>query len=171
MGLDITAFSRAVLVGTSNDYDDLIPLVGADEDVYIAYRNNDFPGREAPYVFGGKDFGAFRIEGERIAFRAGSYSGYGEWRSELCSMANKVGPDYLWNTRSLQRTRTMPFYDLIDFADNEGVIGSIAATRLVPAFSTFMAMAELKEAWFFEKYQQWHRACVLAADNGFIYFH
>lgn len=176
MGLDITAGSRIVFIEAYDDFetfDTKYYYGNPDSDRYInLYPNTDFPGREAPLDFQGKRAACYRIDGERIGFRAGSYSGYGAWRADLCQMANGIAPQRIWENRYDPQTQALPFYPLIDFSDCEGLLGSVVATRLAADFARFQAEADAwPDSWFREKYAQWQRACELAADSGFVKFH
>jgi hypothetical protein len=175
MGLDITAGSRIVFVEA---YDD--PMVFEDKYYsfkpgevlpYVSlYPNEDFPGREAPLDFMGRKFACYRVNGETMGFRAGSYGGYNDWREQLCQLVNHVTPRQIWDNRDDPKVQAMPFYPLIDFSDCEGVIGSIAAARLASDFESYQARAERQDEYFVSKYREWRRACQLAADDGFIKF-
>lgn len=176
MGLDITAGSRIVFVEAFDDYEIF-------EDKYYTYEPGKlcqyvalfpepaFPGREEPLDFQGKRFACFRVDGTQMGFRAGSYSGYNQWREQLCIAVNHITPRGVWENRDSSEVQSMPFYPLIDFSDCEGVIGSIAAQRLAGDFAKYQVRAERIGGYFLEKYNEWRRACDLAADAGFIEFH
>lgn len=168
MGLDITAASK---VDFANRIDD----EPEDYDNYlIAYVHSGFPGR----ADGVPGTGFYRINGESVDFRAGSYSGYNNWRSQLARLvgANDVT---VWRTRDDASTRALPFYELIDFADNEGVIGPVVSAKLAKHFADWQERAEQFAAelgdesgrWFLEKYADWRKAFELAANGGAVSFH
>lgn len=95
-------------------------------------------------------------------FRAGSYGGYNTWRADLQQQFNP------------NRTPDAPFYELIWFADNEGCIGPDAATDLLADFRQHANQYEPANddmGHWRQKYQDWTRACELAADGGLIRFH
>ena len=50
-----------------------------------------------------------------VGFRAGSYSGYNEWRAILCRMAHGVDPAELWDNP--EKYKGKPFFELINFSD------------------------------------------------------
>src|SRR5216117_1196420 len=54
---------------------------------------------------------------EAMKFRAGSYSGYNNWRNDLARLAGWKDDEEAW------KATEGPFWELINFADNEGVIG------------------------------------------------
>jgi hypothetical protein len=177
MGLDITAYSNLRYVGHHEEWD--------DEDAHYdqhheAYAYETFPHalmgvpnlqRDATYaqfVTGG----CFEVteKTESHGFRAGSYTGYSEWRKDLAARFNPYrdgGPP----------SSEGPFYELLWFADNEGVIGQLAATNLLISFREHeveyrAAHQDISDGdWFIARYADWMRACELAADGGLIDFH
>jgi hypothetical protein len=88
-------------------------------------------------------------------FRAGSYGGYSQWRSAL---QDKYNPD---------RKEIEPFFELIWFADNEGTIGSLAAQNLLADFEN--CGPDLGDLG--APFDDFHKACRLAAEDGLISFH
>lgn len=184
MGLDITAYSNLSYVGhheqASEDecsYDE-----ETWERVHVeAFAYNSFPHAlmGVPNVqskrAGGEPFlsgGCFAVTSatESHSFRAGSYSGYGQWRSDLAALFN---PYREQGSPSPER----PFYELIWFADNEGTIFTQAATSLLEDFRKHEdayrhAHVGMKYGdYLVRKYLDWMRACELAAQNGCIDFH
>jgi len=176
MGLDIKAGSKIVFIEAYNNSE-------VFEDKYYTYD----PGKPCPYVnlypervfrnrhkplkFDGKEFACYRIDGETFEFRAGSYGGYNDWREWLSRMANGLTPREIWQQRDKRKIRALPFYPLIDFSDCRGTLGSIVAARLANDFASHRERAErVGDAWQVAKYHKWHKACVLAADDGFIKF-
>lgn len=173
MGLDITAYSRLKHVGKHA----IDPELNEDEPGpwcyyeghVLAYAYDSFPASFAGIPVLGKRDGF--IEGgcyvrtdatQTHPFRAGSYSGYGAWRSDLREQFNpEEDPDG-------------PFFELIYFADNEGSIGPDAARELLRDFrlnANLYSVSELHPGWWRDKYDDWTRACELAADGGLIDFH
>lgn len=162
MGLDITAYSNLNPVGKHTD--------GwcENEEHVVAYAYNDFPKsfRGIP-VLGERDRmllgGCFEMtdETEKLAFCAGSYSGYNAWRDDLKQQFNPgVDPE-------------APFFELIWFADNEGVISSEASTDLLADFQKHADLYQPSrhEEFFRAKYACWTKAAELAATAGLIDFH
>lgn len=169
MGLDITAYSRLKHIGKHADH------WCDNEDHVEAYAYDSFPQsfRGIPVVdtriaSGGTRFffgGCYETtsETEEFGFRAGSYSGYGMWRADLQRQFNP------------SRNPNAPFYELIWFADNEGSIGPDAARDLLEDFrqhaDAYTRVVGLQGDRWGAKYEDWTRACELAADGGLIYFH
>ena len=154
MGLDITSYANLTPApnaeledGYPKDYRQFV-LFGSS----MKWSESVWPGRGAPWdpdtVYG---FTA------RQSFRAGSYSGYNSWRLELADLAQ--GND---------------FSELINFADNEGVIGSIVSEKLAADFARNEDRAD--QLWKGDEYSRqlyakWQKAFEMAAHNGAVEFH
>jgi len=172
MGLDITYYSRLKLDETvsADDRDDIY------ETHMVVYANSDFPGRAEPLV----NRGCYTYEGSD-GFRAGSYGGYNNWRDWLAKMAGYPAvrqPDGYRCTHAAGAwaATSGPFWELINFADNEGTIGSVAATKLAADFAEWDERAKAAseaegEPYFYEKYVEWRKAFEAAADGGAVDFH
>ena len=107
-------------------------------------------------------------------FRAGSYSGYNEWREMLSQAMLGVSPEMVWT--HAKKFKAKPFYELINFADCEGTIGATTSKKLNDDFLSHMAQARkvsLKkgDSYFYEKFIAWEKAFAMAADGGFVRFH
>ncbi len=169
MGLDITAYSKLTPVGKhADDYCE-------DEDHVHAFAYSCFPEsfRGIPVLGEWAVSGTSFLEGgcyavtdgtETLGFRAGSYTGYNQWRDDLRLQFN---PDTLPD---------LPFYELIWFADNEGCIGPEAAADLLQDFRAMAASYRPPREtgypeYYTDKYRDWTRACELAAESGLIHFH
>jgi hypothetical protein len=170
MGLDITAYSKLKYVGKHTDADGC-----EDENHVSAFAYAEFPasfrGIEvlATKTSGGCAFlygGCYAITDatQEHDFRAGSYSGYNVWRSDLARQFNPQIGD-------ARPDPDLPFYELIWFADDEGTIGPIAARTLLGDFRSHADRYEPAGDYFREKYADWTTACELAADGGLISFH
>jgi len=180
MGLDITAYSNLKHIGkhekdpAKNEGED----GGIDdwcyyEDHIQAFAYDSFPAsfRGIPILGTNTSGGAKFIEGgcyeitdetETHGFRAGSYTGYHDWRADLQQQFNP------------ERDPDGPFYELIWFADNEGCIGPDAARDLLADFERHAARYRSPVSWGKygrEKYADWTRAFRLAADGGVVRFH
>ena len=64
-----------------------------------------------------------------------------------------------------------PFFELINFSDSEGFIGTAVATKLLADFKSFHDKAEIIGDRFFEQYKHWQSAMEMASNNGCISFH
>ena len=163
MGLDITAVSQAVKTDlTFEQYDEDSALWDTHEHIW---EETDFPARAD-----GLPAGVYRVDGETLGFRAGSYGGYNAWRDTLSRTMLGVSAETVWANR--QGYQEAPFYPLIDFSNCEGVIGPQTSALLARAFARFAAKAAaVPDDYWREKYALWHRAFTLAADHGFVRFH
>lgn len=165
MGLDITAYRQL----SKNDKPELNEY-GYAEDCFFVYKSM--------YEFS-QQFGQCQPAGllpethydyqTSIGFRAGSYSGYGAWRDWLAKVAGYESAKSVWDNPPPEG----PFVELINFADNEGVIGPIASAKLAMDFAAFREAAEKHSdgLWYFEAYCKWQEAFEMAADNGAVDFH
>lgn len=166
MGLDISYAGRIKLAVEINDeteepiieklYDDYECVIPQD---LIAYTEENFPGRTE-----GLKAGAYELDedSESGGFRAGSYSGYNWWRSQL----EELRPD------------EDAFIELIEFSDCEGVIGPIVSRKLAKDFQAheevICAKARIlgdESSYWIELYQKWKTAFETAADGGYVDFH
>lgn len=165
MGLNITAYSNLKSTGKCD-----LDWEPCDEAGHIrAYTHSSFPQsmRGLPAYI---DFNDEFVQSncfvtttatEAYRFRAGSYSGYGMWRQMLQDTFN---PD----CESLK-----PFYELIWFSGCEGAIGPVAAADLFEDFliNNETAVHVDPNGYFYDKYQDWTQACLLAKQDGLIDFH
>lgn len=160
MGLDISAY-RALRPapeaeldsdGDPKDYDSFTRITPR----MVALTEEEFPGRTAGVQTGILTFGM------KLRFRAGSYSGYSQWRDWLASISGWGSAKLCW-----EGTRTEgPFYELISFSDCEGVIGPQVAAKLAKDFDDFA-----EKAGDDERYALWRKAFTMAADGGAVEFH
>lgn len=159
MGLDITA------------YKNLRKIENPELDEYgypVDYESEWKPGDSMKWsekYFPGRGEGVnadttYSYE-ESFSFRAGSYSGYNWWRRHLEELSKD----------------TLDFDELINFADNEGVIGPIVSKKLLEDFNKnkekakeYSKTIEDGDYWL-EKYEAWLDAFEYAADNGAVDFH
>lgn len=138
------------------------------------------------------DFGPERYAGienlavyaflEKFCFGAGSYGSYGAWREELARMAGyqeiERVPDYAPSRRMGCSAAAwaglcdgMPFVELVNFSDCDGVIAAETAAKLAADFAKFDEQAKLVGDSFYELFQQWRHAFEVAADGGAVEFH
>ena len=157
MGLDITAY-RKLKVVTNPQIDEDGELINWDTEwkpgASMDWSEENFPGRGE-----GIDSEKVYTWEEEYGFRAGSYSGYNRWRSELEEFA-------IDNS----------FQELINFADNEGVIGTVVSKKLVKDFieneerAIEYDLALGENNWWINQYRKWKKAFEMAADDGAINF-
>jgi hypothetical protein len=176
MGLDITYYRKATLAPEEVQQrlaaiEDIGERMEAAENANcrLPWINKHFPGREAG-IEPGK---AYNVE-EADGFRAGSYGGYNRWRRQLAAMVGIDNVDRWWKNPDAR-----PFAELINFADNEGVIGPIVSAKLAKDFADHQEQAEHYAAndltddgeWFLRKYGEWREAFETAAQGGYVDFH
>lgn len=99
------------------------------------------------------------------------HTSYGEWRRELALavLGVDVGdvwaePDTYWD---------LPFYEVLNFADNEGTIGPEAAADLLADFREYRGLVPVDEVEFpgiTPLPDRWIEALTLAADGGLVRF-
>lgn len=160
MGLDVTALRQVRYLGTDGDEDDMY------ENGFVhAYVNDDFAGRAD-----GRKSGYYEAA-DRLDFRAGSYSTYNMFREALAQMALGISAEIVWLNG--ERYRDAPFYELIQFADNEGIIGPAPAKRLAEAFAAHDAQARAswgEDSYYYLTYRRFRQGFEMAADDGLLDF-
>ena len=134
---------------------------------------------EFPDRFRGLESGKVYRFGASFSFRAGSYSGYNEWRNRLAKLAGyPPSVSIQKNAIELRYDETVwkrdhgPFWELIDFSDAEGVIGPRACKKVYQDFVRYEDQAvQLSDMGFRASYADWMKAFAMCADNGAIVFH
>lgn len=160
MGLDVIAFKKMSVVKNA-EYDECGNLVHFDTQwmpgSLMKWSEEHFPGRAE-----GLDANAVYEYESVFMFRAGSYSEYNEWRDKLEAFKGEEA-----------------FQELINFPDNEGVIGPVVAKKLYEDFKKYKCKAisyanenleEEDKSWFISKYQEWQIAFEYASANGAVLF-
>lgn len=176
MGLDITAYRNAILLPEHERNDDCY------EEHVLAFAYGCFPRSfrglaDADVTFefgrGGEPFVGGRCydvsDSESIGFHGGSYTGYNRLRDALSQTF--LGVDAGTVARQPEQYVDEPFFELINFADNEGCIGPEAAADLLVDFEAGRQQWEAEHPDLLGWYDEWITACRLAADNGLIKFH
>lgn len=116
-------------------------------------------------------------ETRKVTVLSMSCTSYGEWRDALCRAVNGMPAEEFW----AYGFEEAPFRDLIDFADNEGCIGPVAAARLTQDFASVAYRTRFEthlsggaETWLTERWltiwDDWLTAVQLAADEGLVRF-
>lgn len=166
MGLDITAYKNVKLIETLRAYEDY-------ESKYDWQDNYDFLSANVLSMWADRSSdltpgGVYSYE-DSMGFRAGSYSWYNYWRNELSKMMLNVEASDVWNNPD--RYKEMPFYELINFSDCEGVLGTQVCRDLAEDFETYLSIAVMHtDEWFVDKYNNWLEAFKFA-ENGYVDFH
>ena len=141
-----------------------------DTDTCIRLFVNDaFPGRDA-----GLDGSGHYSYTEAIDVFSGAYSRYNRWRENLAKLAGyPLTADHdgrMMHAAACWNGATGPFSELIDFADNEGVIGPVVAAKLARDFAEWDERAKAVHGEFYEHYGDIRRGCDLAAQGGALNF-
>lgn len=174
MGLDISAYSRVREIGIASDTEEWEReywMQGRADTFYVwpsHVLEPDFPGRLEGSIV--RPNGVYEYAGS-CYFRAGSYSGYNEWRNELSIATIGVPAKTVWRTPSAYEDS--PFFELVQFSDCEGFIGPVVAGRLLEDSHapSITAYAKGRGGRFEGLFVQWRRAFELASDGGVIKFH
>lgn len=170
MGLDITAYRQLKKVDDSEIQRDEEGQI--DEDVFDYdnhhrfYVHSHYPERASEI-----DSDSAYTSTEEYGFRAGSYSGYNNWRNSLAQLAGYESIDGR-HDKGAWETDGGPFWELITFSDCEGVIGSHVSKKLLADFLSFDTAAKTHGGeYFYEVYQEFTKGLTLASDNGALEFH
>lgn len=88
-------------------------------------------------------------------FRAGSYSGYNDWRNLLSLVMLGVNAENVWNNDEYYKDK--PFYYLINFSDCEGYIAGDCLIKLREDFTNTYKIDQYPfddndKEWFVEIY-------------------
>lgn len=104
-----------------------------------------------------------------------SYGGHYHFRAEL---ADAVGLDFeaIVGAKTIEEveehyTKRTPFIDLLNFADNEGTLGSLACARLSWDFAKHASARSRLDSRYQGLWDAWRRCVDLAANTGLIDFH
>ena len=133
--------------------------------------------------------GEYISEGIKGSFRAGSYSGYSNWRRTLSKMIGWKIEDLWRHVETLvQRNKNLndvlsesdeikvdiPFVELLNFSDCEGFIGPKTSAKLYLDFLEWDEKAKVsdpfKGGYFYETYKEWTEAFKVASDGGCVIF-
>lgn len=170
-GLDLSVYEKLTAVRS--------PRVGSDgeplEKNQVKLAPVGYPER-----FEGLRSGAVYQYQSAFEFRAGSYTGYADWRNELAKLAGYKQTPYRWfdgqtvlrYDATVWQQQSGPFWELIAFSDAEGVIGPVVCKRVYRDFVTFQtAASQHPDADFRSAYADWTKAFAMCAHGGAIVFH
>lgn len=161
MGLDVTAYKKLKVVECPQ-LDKYGELVNWETEwrpgASMEWSEKHFKGRGEGVVASN----VYTYE-DSFDFRAGTYSGYNFWRAKLDEFKGSEA-----------------FQELINFADNEGVIGYVISKKLLEDFKKYEKEAEEFSKtfddvgdgkWFIRQYRVWMKAFEMASDGGAVSFH
>lgn len=112
----------------------------------------------------------YKVSDPEVTVRS-SYSGHNRFREELARVFLGVTPGSIWDDPDIYADR--PFFELIQFADNEGTIGPEAAADLATDFTEGRDRWEADprlQPWARETYVEWAAAFEAAAGGGLVRF-
>lgn len=168
MGLDISAFRKlhkleATFDRTTGQLVDNATGAQVTTPWTRAWENPDFEGRlaglEAETFYG--------HAGDSMHFRAGSYSGHGDFRRKLAVLAGYEG-----GFDGALVLDGGPFWELLCFSDCEGCLGPLVSAKLAKDFADFQDTVDSKSGEYFRQlYASWRKAFEMAADGGMVVFH
>jgi len=157
MGLNISAYSNCKPVDVELDEEGESTI----ENTVETHVNFDYPERAD-----GMPSRQWYQYDRSMSFTAGSYPNYGHWRRQLASLGGYDAED-AWNGL----VPSGPFLELVDFADNEGVIGPITSAKLANDFATYETAArKVMEGRDMVLYKKWRQAFEMARQGGLIKF-
>ncbi|PSE43969.1 hypothetical protein C7G91_04810 [Acinetobacter nosocomialis] len=176
MGLSCTAYKKlSQFEGTYDDQSDSVlnektGLLVKDSDYFLPSLNSHFPNHAKELIDGG-----FYTFEEDYWFRAGSYSGYNNFREQLAKLAGYPALEGEGNrhyhSNGAWKATSGPFWELINFSDCEGVIGTAYSKKLLADFKQFDEKAKELGEYFYESYSDWMTAFEFASDDGAVDFH
>lgn len=162
MGLDIFAYSKLFEVTEKISPEEI-------EDRGLIELKVDEDNRITP-----TEAGVFCCEEENsFVFRAGSYFGYNAVREIFSDVGMGVLPQEVWDNP--KKYEGKPFYEIVDFSDCSGAIGTSACQKLLADFRAYQTQLEealdpLLEKKAADYIANWIHALELAADNGVLLF-
>jgi hypothetical protein len=163
MGLDISAFSRLTPAENVPCDEHGHPI---DWEHFVRFTRGHLQ-LSAEHDYGHANdlrVGIYSWERE-LNFRAGSYSGYNDWRNWLAQRAGWPSAPDLWKAKPA----TGPFVELINFSDCEGLIGPRVSKKLLHDFE--QNCHTIAKDYNGQLYLKWFKAFELAADGGAVWFH
>lgn len=176
MSLDISAYTGIMKLDAILDENGKAINAKSGEAVesnwFTAWLNPEFPGRADDIVDG-----AVYSYTNGTGFRVG-YAGHFWWRNSLAEIAdypegglmnfNRVETCYFGGAIA---AGSGPFYELINFSDSEGIIGTDVSKKLAADFAKFDKQAASVGGPFYETYLKWTEAFKMASNQGCVRFH
>jgi hypothetical protein len=103
-------------------------------------------------------------------FRFGMpYSYYNRWREWLAIKFTGIPIETIWE--DYEQYEHLPFFELINFGDNEGSFGPVTSRALAQDFAAHFSETLQIEWEYFNLYRKFQHAFTLAADHGLLIFH
>lgn len=174
MGISIIAYSKLEYVP------DMTPEQAWDSEddsllTTMAYAGFEastrgLVGHDVVYTDGFIAAGVYRLteDSQTVDVMSRSYRGYGLFREKVAALVG-LTPSQVWADPAAHAND--PFFELINFADNEGTIGPDAADDLLADFRQHHDLAhERLDEYDLAAYKGWLDGLTLAADHGAISF-
>jgi hypothetical protein len=121
------------------------------------------------------------------------YGTYNNWRNQLAIIAGYGSANEVWNDTDFDPMTTKfynlrylklnklknpdfeikiikPFYEIINFSDCEGVLGSEISKKLYQDFVAFEDNAKKQDEYFYIKYKEFKEAFRIASQNGAVLY-
>lgn len=161
MGLDCTAYSNLRQLHV----EEIQFPEHKEKNETIFYLNEDYPNSakdilpDVVYLYDKKE-----------SWKSGSYGSYNQWRDWLATLGGWKSTDHACQKGNWGD----PFFELINFSDCEGTLGTNVCKKLLKNFIDFQHKADAlsSEYNYYKKlYNQWRFAFEVASDNGAISFH
>jgi len=177
MSLDISAYSKIKKLDAVLDENGEAVNPETNEPIesshwFSVWKNPEFPGRADDI----EDDAIYAYD-DCTGHRTG-YGGHFFWREQLSKMAGYPIAELDMGYRKEKNhfagalnSGGGPFYELINFSDSEGVIGTKVSQKLLSDFKEYDAKASAIGGQFYEQFQYWKAAFEMASDNGCVRFH
>lgn len=171
MGLDIFAYGNVKKLDCVFDEwgEPIDPKTREPMDGVMARHNEHYPERASPIEE------AFYSYDESSHVRCGAYSRYNRWRDELAKAAGwhlgsyeQYGRSWPSYAASAWVADGGPFWELINFSDCEGVIGTDACKKLLAEFEAMENPPP--EDTGFNIFEEMKAALRIASNDGFLRF-
>lgn len=164
MGVNIVALKNIRCVASLDDDTDIPDAVRVWNPALFETR--------ADGLVEGRYAGEWPPDREHATLRSFSYHGYNHFRDLICLGALKVSSEEVWqNARAFEGK---PFYELIDFPDNEGAIGPRTSAKLAKDFRAWAVTMSIAMSSLYpdgiRRYGSLMRAFEWASENGVVVF-
>lgn len=170
MGLDVSAYNNLKYLEPLNwdRYEELYEY--PDKEVIALHVNSHFPDSSVGVVEG---IYSRTEDTEYFGWHAGSYGGYSIFRERLAESTGYSTRE-CWNDP--EKFKDFPFYELVNFSDAEGTIGTEASKALYQDFldnrQAFVDHIGENLPWgFVERYDDWTKGFWIASNNGYVDLH
>lgn len=173
MGVDIYGWSKVRLA--ENQTFDAYGEPLASEDAQVIYINADFPDRLTEWP----DKSVVMVDGEETHCYSRAYSGYNRWREDLAKLAGWPLTEYegyggmksKCHAAGAWEATEGPFWELIQFSDCEGMIGTAICQKLAKDFSDWQEKADaIEDEYWRQGYAAMRKAFEIGSDGGLVRF-